>query len=375
MLNLSSDPLDLLLSDAPPFRMGHLRLAITETSLGFFEYSPVTGRGVFDRLVHQAFGMAHTQTEFRFFQAAVHPDDLPLLKRELAALYSSTVSHDYHLQYRTIGSDDHLLRHISDRGTAVFSEGTQKLHMIIGTVRDITEEKMQAAQLHSAWSDLSEIAESSIHDVQEPVRNIKLTLEMLAQTECCSSDVSRGLLAEAAANAERLRKIVSAIRAFASVAQVQKPSENSDSAVALREATLKLNMVIQTSNGRIESNRLPWVPMHHTHLVQLFGGLLQNSFQYRKADQSPRIKVTSRRGATHFMFVVRDNGIGFKPEYAQRIFGMFKRLHTQEENPGVGMGLTICARIVHSYGGVIWANSLPGMGTTISFTIPFQAAA
>ena len=104
-------------------------------------------------------------------------------------------------------------------------------------------------------------------------------------------------------------------------------------------------------------------------MSHVFQNLLSNALKYRKKDVAPSIHISAEQHGEDWIVSVEDNGIGFLPEYAERIFGLFKRLH-KEEYPGTGLGLAICQRIVERYGGRIWAEGRPGDGATISFALP-----
>jgi light-regulated signal transduction histidine kinase (bacteriophytochrome) len=105
-------------------------------------------------------------------------------------------------------------------------------------------------------------------------------------------------------------------------------------------------------------------------LQQLFQNLVENAIKYRSPDRTPVVHVTAERQEGEWIFAVRDNGIGIDPEYKERIFGLFKRLHTSDEYSGTGIGLAICQRIVDRYRGRIWVESEPGQGSTFRFTLP-----
>ena len=105
-----------------------------------------------------------------------------------------------------------------------------------------------------------------------------------------------------------------------------------------------------------------------TQLPQLFQNLLSNALKYAKPGSSPAIRISVQRLGNEWIVSVRDNGIGFKQEYAEHIFGLFKRLH-RDEYAGTGLGLAICKRIVERFGGRIWVESVPGEGSTFSFTV------
>jgi light-regulated signal transduction histidine kinase (bacteriophytochrome) len=110
--------------------------------------------------------------------------------------------------------------------------------------------------------------------------------------------------------------------------------------------------------------------MHAAHLQQLFQNLIGNAIKYRSPQRKPEIHVAAESQGDGWTFAVTDNGIGIAPEYKEKVFGLFKRLHSNEEYSGTGIGLAICQRIVAQYDGRIWVESEPGQGSTFRFTIP-----
>jgi signal transduction histidine kinase len=112
------------------------------------------------------------------------------------------------------------------------------------------------------------------------------------------------------------------------------------------------------------------VRIHATQLQQLFQNLIGNAIKYCRPDVRPVIDVQARRDNDYWLFSVRDNGIGIESDYKERIFGLFKRLHTGDEYSGTGIGLAICQRIVERYRGRIWVESEPGKGSTFFFSLP-----
>jgi len=114
---------------------------------------------------------------------------------------------------------------------------------------------------------------------------------------------------------------------------------------------------------------LPVIQADPTQMTQLFQNLLGNALKYRN-ERTPRIHVDARSAEKSWLFSVEDNGIGIEPQYFERIFQMFQRLHTREKYSGTGIGLAICRRIVERHGGKIWVESAPGRGSTFLFAIP-----
>jgi len=141
-----------------------------------------------------------------------------------------------------------------------------------------------------------------------------------------------------------------------------------DANEALLCATSVLQTAIEESGTVITSRSLPRVWMQLVHLQQVFQNLLGNAIKYRKG-KSPKIVIDAVWRANEWLFSVQDNGIGIDGQYANDIFGIFKRLHSAAEYPGTGMGLAICKRIIERYGGRIWVESQLGNGATFRFTV------
>jgi chemotaxis family two-component system sensor kinase Cph1 len=139
---------------------------------------------------------------------------------------------------------------------------------------------------------------------------------------------------------------------------------------AVNAALVNLGETVISTGATIEVAAPASVRVHETHLVQLFQQLLANALKYRRCDVAPKIHISAARDVAQWRFCVSDNGIGFDPAYAEKIFGVFKRLHLRSEYPGNGIGLAICARIVGHYGGRIWAESQPSSGANFYFTLP-----
>jgi len=146
-----------------------------------------------------------------------------------------------------------------------------------------------------------------------------------------------------------------------------------DCNVALQKTVRNLQAAIAESGASVTSDHLPTVLAEEAMLMQLFQNLIANSIKYRDGS-IPSIHVSAENTGSSWLFSVRDNGIGIDPQYVERIFGIFKRLHGKEI-PGTGIGLALCKKIVERRGGRIWVESKLGRGATFKFTIPVQIAA
>lgn len=138
---------------------------------------------------------------------------------------------------------------------------------------------------------------------------------------------------------------------------------------ALDAALSDMQLAIDESKATVERSPLPTVRADSRQLVQLFSNILGNAIKF-SGDSPPRIEISAERQGRFWAFNVHDHGIGIEPQYYERIFVIFQRLHGRGEYPGTGIGLAICKKIVERHGGSIWVESEPGKGSTFSFTLP-----
>lgn len=247
--------------------------------------------------------------------------------------------------------------------------------VIIGAskiARDITARKRAEAELKRANSDLEQFAYSASHDLQEPIRNIVVYSEILSRQctdlreekarECVSFIKQSGL---------RMDALVKGLMDYIQSDDSSAAVEEVDSNEALGQALLNLTTTIQETQAQITHDPLPRVRMRPGQMEHLFQNLVGNAVKYRRDDEAPRIHISVSRERTGWQFAVKDNGIGIAPEYQDRIFGIFKRLHTGGKYSGAGIGLAICQRIVERHGGRLWVESEGNeKGSTFFFTAP-----
>lgn len=230
--------------------------------------------------------------------------------------------------------------------------------------------KQKAEQLARSNSELEKFAYVASHDLQEPLRMVSSYTQMLAKRykDKLDGDAEEfiGYVLDGAA---RMRQLIQDLLTYSRVGTVSAPLAPTDVAAVLRTTLADLEVAIQSSGAQVTCDPLPCVVANDGQIKQLLQNLIGNAIKFR-GDRPPLIHVGAARQASDWLFSVRDNGIGIDPEFAERIFVMFQRLHTGAEYPGTGIGLSICKKIVDRFGGRIWVEPEPGQGSAFYFTIP-----
>ena len=171
--------------------------------------------------------------------------------------------------------------------------------------------------------------------------------------------------------ANRMQVLITDLLAYSRVGRRGKELEKTACEVALNRALSNLQAVVEQSGAVVTRDPLPEVIGDGSQLTQLFQNLIGNAIKFCK-DRTPSIHISAERKKNEWVFSVRDNGIGIAPEYFERIFSIFQRLHGRQEYQGTGIGLAICRKVVERHGGRIWVESELGSGSTFYFTIPAQ---
>jgi PAS domain S-box-containing protein len=250
--------------------------------------------------------------------------------------------------------------------------------MYSAVVRDVTERKRHEAELRARGAalersnaELEQFAYVASHDLQEPLRMVASYTQLLARRYQGKLDAQADkYIAFAVDGAQRMQTLINDLLALSRVGTQGRPFVPTDVGAVVQRALRWLGKSLEESGGAVEVGPMPTVPADAGQLEQVFQNLLANALKFRRPGVPPRIAVTAVPNGAEWRFVVRDNGIGFEPQYAEQIFVVFQRLHTRAEYAGTGVGLAICKKVVERHGGRIWAESVPNEGTTFYFTLP-----
>jgi len=247
-----------------------------------------------------------------------------------------------------------------------------------GIGRDITERKRAQGVLRAAYDELArsnaelqQFAYVASHDLQEPLRMIGSYTQLLEKRygEQFDQD-AREFMAFIVDGATRMKQLIEDLLAYSRVGTRGREMRPVQSQAALDKALINLRAAIEASGAGVTHGPLPEVRADDTQLVQLLQNLIGNAIKFRKKDEPLKIHVGAEDAGAEWRFSVADNGIGIEPQYYERIFMVFQRLHTRDEYPGTGIGLAICKKVVDRHRGRIWVESRPGQGSTFRFTLP-----
>jgi PAS domain S-box-containing protein len=247
------------------------------------------------------------------------------------------------------------------------------------TERKQTEEQLirLVAELRRSNAELERFSYVASHDLQEPLRMVASYTQLLARRYKGKLDADAdAFIGYAVDGATRMQQMINDLLAYSRVGTKGQPFEPTDSAAVLSRALDSLGAAIRESGAVVTVGALPTVTVDGSQLQSVFQNLLANAMKFR-GSEPPRVHVSAKRRATatapersEWEFSVSDNGVGIDPAYHDRIFVVFQRLQTQRENPGSGIGLSICQRVVERHGGRIRVESEPGKGAAFIFTIP-----
>ncbi len=234
-----------------------------------------------------------------------------------------------------------------------------------------TAELVQAnAELVRSNQELEQFAYVASHDLREPLRKIKSYTDLLVKRYQGQLDEKADkYITHITEGATRMQVLITDLLIYSRVTRGELSLEPTDLGAVLNQALIDLSTTIQESKALIATDPLPTVRANRSQMGQLLQNLIANAIKFR-ASQPPQIQIKAALHEQFWTISVQDNGIGIDPQYAERIFVIFQRLHTKDKYLGTGIGLAICKRIVERHGGRIWVESELGRGTTFSFTLP-----
>ena len=230
----------------------------------------------------------------------------------------------------------------------------------------------QAIELKRSNEDLEQFAYIISHDLRVPLRNIINFLALLERRHAPElKQEAKEFIGYSVSGSKRLERLIEDLLSYSKVGRNLPPTQTVESAELLKTIQFEMKDKVLRPNHKIMvQGELPALRnVHSTMIYHVFQNLITNGLKFNK-NEKPEVVVSVREEKHHYIFQVKDNGIGIPMEYKNKLFQMFKRLHTEEEFQGTGMGLAICKRIVNFYEGEVWFDSETGKGTSFYFSIP-----
>lgn len=237
------------------------------------------------------------------------------------------------------------------------------------------ERERLVADLARSNRELEQFAYVASHDLQEPIRMVSSYVGLLDRKYRGQLDEKADSYIHFAVDgAERMHKLIEGLLEYSRAVRREVRFRTVDMNAVFSNAVSNLSASIRETQAVVTKDDLPAVFGDEVQLIQLLQNLIGNGIKYHKQGVPPVVRVSATRDGADRVFSVRDNGIGIDPRYFERIFQIFQRLHSRDEYPGTGIGLSICKRIVDRHHGRVWIESSPGDGSTFFFTIPIEEA-
>lgn len=365
---------------------------ITEKAADMIAVVDTKGRRLYNSPSYERIlGYSPDQLEATSAFEQVHPDDrAKVIQAADEAIHNGLGRRvEYRMRHRngtwrylestasTILSDDHTVdklvivnRDITDRKEAELALEEHKNHLEDLVATRTAELAGKVEELARSNRDLEQFAYVASHDLQEPLRMVASYTQLLARRYEGKLDADADeFIGFAVDGATRMHRLIEDLLSYSRLTTAGKALVRSQSEDACTAAVGNLQESIRTSNAVVRVGTLPEVLGDPSQLTLLFQNLIGNAIKYCQ-QRRPEIHVDARLQGREWQFSVQDNGIGIEPQYFERIFQMFQRLHSRKEYPGTGIGLAVCKKIVERHGGKIWVESSLGEGATFFFTIP-----
>ncbi len=370
-----------------------LKLAQIAANAGVWDWDIVTGHLEWSSQMFKILGLDQrgTNASFEVWEKILHPEDREVagLRIEQALKNQAILNNDYRIIH-----PDGRIRWINAVGEGIFNDKGRPVRMI-GFCIDITERKQMEEELRNSQAELEkrvrertadlstsvtkleqlnaelqEFTHATSHDLQEPLRKIMIFSEMAKKHLASSLDnTGRDYLDHVTNSAGRMRQLLNGLRQLSRVTGKLEPFKVTDLEKIVHEAADLFAEDLHKTGGVVKIQSLPGIEADETQMLRLFQNLIGNSIKYHGIE-SPHIEISAKHNGDILEILVKDNGIGFGQEFAERIFKPFQRLHGRGEYEGTGMGLAICRKIVERHSGSIRAESLPGKGSTFIITLP-----
>lgn len=346
----------------------HFETCQEMAKIGSWEYSPAQDSTWWSRELYRILGLLPDTAEPQYatILERIHDGDRPWVEDTYAESLTNGKRHD--ITYRLHGPSE-AIRHIRDR-CAHQTGDDGKIIRSYGFLQDITELQETRLALAQSREEFDQFAHIASHDLQEPLRAITGFLQLLQNRYKSQLDDKGKDFIERSVKAGRQMELL--IRELLQLARINSRGaafRETDLDTIYNDVHRRLLLTIEKKKAEIRCAKLPRLTVDGEQIATVFYHLIENGLRYNISEQ-PKVVISCYKQDENYILSFSDNGIGIEPQFHQRIFKVFQRLHTQREYLGVGMGLTMSKRIVERHGGKIWVESEPGKGSTFYVRLP-----
>jgi PAS domain S-box-containing protein len=352
-----------------------LNMALENGQIGTWEWDPVTNKVSLDERSMKMFGYepGTFPGSYAAFESSIHEEDLPHVRRAVKRALESDDTFESMYRTRPING---VSNYITSKAVVTRDEKGNAIN-ISGVFFDVTGLKKDVEhalirineELLRSNTDLQQFAYVASHDLQEPLRMVSSFTQLLQQRYADKlGDDGKEFIHYAVEGSKRMYQLLNGLLAYSRIQTRGREFTKVDMNTVVEKVKENLNLIISESDARIKTADLPQIVADENQMIQLIQNLFENSIKFRK--NIPEISISCAVKDDFYIFRVKDKGIGIEPQYFERIFRIFQRLHHTEEYEGTGIGLAICKRIVERHSGKIWVESVQGKGTSFYFSIP-----
>ena len=375
------------------------RMAVEATKLGTWEYDPLSQELTWSRECRKIYGLSDDEkVDYNIFLKYIHDEDYDFVTREIEKVLDPNSNGNYDIRFR-IKRKNGSVRWIRSQGKVYFNN--QRIaERFIGTVLDITEEKiakeeleqlvsertrelkMMNKQLQRSNSDLAQFASVASHDLQEPLRKVQMYCDRILESPN-DNDVFEKYFPRIISASARMSQLIKDILHYAQISDGSEGKKEVDLNIIFDNVISDFEVAIREKNAEVKADLLPTINGNAIQLHQLFANLISNSIKF--CSDTPVINITSRKLRKNEVFSkykniyeahsyvelkFTDNGIGFEQKYAKQVFEIFQRLQDRTIYSGTGIGLAVCKKIVENHHGLISVESALGLGSTFTVLLP-----
>ena len=351
-----------------------LRIALENANIGIWEWNLKTNEVNLDERSENIFGFAPGTFDGKYttFESCIHEDDLVYIRESIDKTLKSDVPLEIIYRIKNVsGASNYISARANlkkdELGNPVILSG---VNFDITTMREVTENTILKLneELMRSNKDLQQFAYVASHDLQEPLRMVHSFTQLLAQRYQGKLDQDAlDYINFAVDGSKRMFDLLNGLLSYSRVQTKGKEFSTVDMNSVVEKVTSSLSLMIKEKEAIIHTKKLPVIFADEAQMTQVLQNLIENGLKFSKG--TPNISISAKFDSDNYTFFVKDKGIGIESQYFDRIFQIFQRLHLREEYSGIGIGLSICKKIIERHGGRIWVESEIGKGTTFVFTI------